>query len=655
MADSHGHPDDAHHAGSMLATWLTHLFAGAFLGLLVAMVMAMLHNVSPFPALERAGSDAAQRMFASTARDRAAQRVVLLGVDRPEIDAIVAKGGEQIFERRLREILAAQPARLLIDLQVPEDAPEDRATELMAVLDRAAAAHPDIPIVVAVPWRTAAEGHVAGTAAALPTSAPNLDMAVSLFEPDADAVVRRVRGTICRTDPAGGWVRIDQLVAPPVGGTEAKPDAHVGTCVAGPELPILFHAGPELLVPGSRGHGALRYIAPGAERSPDVLRGAVVLIGAVGSAAIDERMRTPLGVMDGALVAANAALTLADADYVAAVTSHDHGWIALLLWLLLGGVAFVVLAPIALDAAWIGPAGRRRLAALAGAVAVPPALAGLILLATGHAPDYPALLVKFATVFLAAGIFALHALAPLMRPPLGMPMALWRLLAFILAAVGAVLAVLMFNLFLAEQLLPAGWRVGSLLPAFAVMFEAVSEGLKPVSGAIHHEVERRLAPRPRPRPLLLVPLVLLPAGATAVQSARAAGAGSALACVPGGAGRPIAVESAVPEGTMVPDGVRIARGGYGPVALGECRHLRPGDVLMLSHGVRVHMPHASPKPELGPIIMMVPPLPVSEPPAALARFRAAVTEVVLPPSVSPRLPVQASLTLPVGKKGTAAP
>ena len=79
MAGGHGSgeaTETSHHHESPLATYLTHVFAGTFLGLLVAVVMAMLHNISPFPALERAGSDAAQRMFAYTVGEEAGRPIV---------------------------------------------------------------------------------------------------------------------------------------------------------------------------------------------------------------------------------------------------------------------------------------------------------------------------------------------------------------------------------------------------------------------------------------------------------------------------------------------------------------------------------------------------------------------------------------------------
>lgn len=187
MADDHGRSETSHHAASPIATWLTHFFAGAFLGLMVAVAMAVLHDVSPFPALERAGADAAQRMFAYSARAQPNRPVVsLIGLDSAKINAFVISGGDHEFETRLRHILTLAPRRLVLDVQFPEDAPSERAAQLLAVLDRVAAEHPAIPVIVAVPWWTAAGGHVLVTRTALPVRSPNIHMAVSLFEPDAD-------------------------------------------------------------------------------------------------------------------------------------------------------------------------------------------------------------------------------------------------------------------------------------------------------------------------------------------------------------------------------------------------------------------------------------------------------------------------------------
>ena len=645
---SGGSTETAHHHDSPLATYLTHVFAGTFLGLLVAVVMAMLHNISPFPALERAGADAAQRMFAYTARDEPGRpTVVLIGLDRAEIDEIVAKQGEVALERRLRRILAAGPARLLIDLQVPEDAPDEREDALEAALDRVARDYPTIPVVLSMPWRTAAEGHVAGGPAELPSIAPNLILGASLFEPDADSVVRQVRASLCSAHPSGRWVALPHLAAPHVThGTPARPSLDAEACEASPEIPILFHAGPEVLVPGSIVQGPMRYVPPGSDASADTLAGATVVLGAVGSASLAGRVRTPLGVMDSALVAANAALTLANADYVAKAGGHGPAWVPLLLWAIGALVVFVVAVPAA------AVSHTRRVASIAFAIAVPPLLAWLITIATGHPPDYPALLVKLGAVLIAAAIFSLHSLAALMRPPLRLPRALWRFVTFLLAAAGAVLGVLMFNLFLAEWLLPLGWRIGSLLPAFAVMLEAVAEGLKPVSGAIHQAVERRIAPRARPA--LMLPLLVLPPTAFALGSARAAGGEGDHCAAPQGARR-ISVDAVSGQAVVPPDAVRISRHGGDPVALGACRQVRPGDVLLLNHGVGVRVPYASAKPDVGPLILIVQPMPVSGPPGAFERFRAAVGEAVLPPTISPRLPVQAALSLPVGKKTPPPP
>ena len=63
----------------------------------------------------------------------------------------------------------------------------------------------------------------------------------------------------------------------------------------------------------------------------------------------------------------------------------------------------------------------------------------------------------------------------------------------------------------------------------------------------------------------------------------------------------------------------------------------------------------SPLAELGPLILIVQPRPYRGGAGALARFQAALGEAVLPPTISPRLPVQAALSLPTGKKAPVAP
>ena len=150
----------------------------------------------------------------------------------------------------------------------------------------------------------------------------------------------------------------------------------------------------------------------------------------------------------------------------------------------------------------------------------------------------------------------------------------------------------------------------------------------------------------------MVPLLALPPTAVALQAARAAGGEGSVCAAPQGSRR-IAVDSTTGHLVVPPDAVRISRHGDDPVALGACRQVRPGDVLLLSHGVGVRVPYAASKPDVGPLILIVQPMPVTGAPGALERFRAAVGEAVLPPAISPRLPVQAALTLPVGKKSPA--
>jgi hypothetical protein len=386
--------------------------------------------------------------------------------------------------------------------------------------------------------------------------------------------------------------------------------------------------------------------------------GAVVVLGAVGSAALRDRVRTPLGIMDGALVTANAALTLLDAPYVAAATAGGPAWLPWALWAFGGVVTYFVLAPVTIGWTSLGAPALRRGAAALGALAVPPLVALLIEAATHHPPDYPALFVKVFAVAIAASIFGLHALADFVPRPAGLPRSAWRLLAFLLAAAAAVVAVLMFNLFLAEHLLPRGWRIASLLPAFAVMLEAVAEGLRPVSSAIHHGVERRLAPPARPG--LLASLLLLPAGLAAVQSARAAGGPAAAACPEAR----LAWQVELGAGDAAPgqrlESVLVARRGHGVAPIGACLHVRPGDTLLVGYGVSLRLLRAdagqgTAKQEVGPTIVLVQPLPLRAVPSALERFGAAVAEAVVPPSLPPRLPVQAAVALPLGKKHPPPP
>ncbi len=51
--------------------------------------------------------------------------------------------------------------------------------------------------------------------------------------------------------------------------------------------------------------------------------------------------------------------------------------------------------------------------------------------------------------------------------------------------------------------------------------------------------------------------------------------------------------------------------------------MEPGDVLLMSHGVRIWVPYDARKAELGPLILIVQPRPYRGGAGALARFQAA--------------------------------
>ena len=585
----HGHAETAHHGGSPLAAWLTHAVTGVAIGLIVAIAMAMLHNVSPLPALERAGGDAAQRMLAAAATAQPGRpRAVLVGLDRNDMDGFVVKGGEARLRARLDWVLGAAPAYVLIDVEFPDDTPAGREAALLGVLAEAAAKFPAVPIAVALRWHEAAEGHVIGAtpaAAALRALPPNVQLKYAIFEADPDGVVRCVRTALCGADPRGGWTPAAHIAA--IHDPRRPATLPEEPCAIGREVPILFQAGPEALVGGGRADRPLRFVAPGDEPDVAALRGAIVVLGTVGPAAARDRVRTPLGVMEGSLVAANAALTLANAPYLALVGGRWDLPVALLLWVIMGGIVFLVLA------AALRPPGAGSLAVwrrggmVLAAVVIPATIAWAITRATGHAPDYPGLLLKLLTILLAAGIFALHGLSALYGPKAGLAGIAWRLLAFVLAAAASVAAVLTASLLLAEFALPWGWRIGSLLPAFAVMLEVVSDALKPVSAAIHHMVERHV--HRRLRPALLVPLVLGPPAALAFGPARAAGDGAAVVVCPGPQARPwaVTVHGAAPGIEPGPDAIRVGRHGYPPAPLGPCRHVLPGDILLVGYGAAI--------------------------------------------------------------------
>jgi hypothetical protein len=175
-------------------------------------------------------------------------------------------------------------------------------------------------------------------------------------------------------------------------------------------------------------------------------------------------------------------------------------------------------------------------------------------------------------------------------------------------------------------------------------------------------VERRFAPPARPG--LLAPLLLLPAGLAAglaaVQSARAAGGPAAAQCPAAHLSWQVELGAGDADPRQRLESVLVARRGQGVGPIGDCTHVRPGDTLLVGYGIALRLLHADAAPratkhETGPIIVLVQPLPLRAVPSAFARFGAAVAEAVVPPALPPRLPVQAAMALPLGKKDPAPP
>jgi hypothetical protein len=691
-AGHHGSQTETAHAPtSAWASYLTHLATGVLLGLIVALAMLLLHGVTPFPALDAAGADAAQRMYAHGARATpGAARAVIIGLDKADLTQIESDKGPAVMAAALGPILAAQPASVIIDLEFASRATDEAAQRMAEALRTLLDEYPRVPVVLAAGWRAAAEGHVA-PAAGLDRlmlggdpdrRLPNLSVAMSLLEPDADGVVRRVQATLCRAADAGGWEAVPHLAAPlprpalpaatPPGTPErghaplhpadtppaGKPGplprpAEGAPCRTSPEVPILFRAAPERLVQGALARGPVRFAKLGTPIPEESLRDAIVIIGAVGAASGEDRVQTPLGIMEGPLLLANAALTLADPVYIEGATGHGPPLARALLWLLCSVLVFIILAPLA-DFRRGGVHGTARIAAVAlASIAAPAALGRLVEALTGHEPHWLALLLEVAAVIIASAVFSLYFVVTERAPPLRLPRPVWGLAVFLVCAGAAAFAVLLFNLVIAERYLQWGWRLGSLLPAFAVVLEAVAEAMKPTGTMIHHAVAGRIFGRSR-RPALLASLALLVAAAAAA-TGPAGAAGGAAATAPGrcpedGEGWPISIRVR-DAAALRDDSVRRAHRGPVPqvLPLGECRRVLPGEALLVAAGVELIFPEGGVG-EAGPLIFAVPPLPMPATPGLLARFGLAAADAVLPPVRPPRLQLQAARAVALGTK-----
>lgn len=281
---------------------------GVLLGLIfmAAFKLAQGFGLAPTIALERRGADAAQQSYAaSNPAPPAGPRVVLVRLDRAMVEAASGPAAIGRIAALLDQLRAAAPATVLVDIVLPE--------EMLAIPSLRAALAPRAdraPVILALPFDSAAAG------SATPPQKWGVDgiaAAVPLLEADDDGVLRRFRPMLCVHEPGRGWVDAPHFAAaalPTAPAHGPAQGAHGTTpCQPAASVPLVFRVGTEAL--HSDSVRALTVIEPGElpSRLP-ALRGAIVLVGVADVVPSADDHATPLGLMPGSIVLANAVMTL---------------------------------------------------------------------------------------------------------------------------------------------------------------------------------------------------------------------------------------------------------------------------------------------------------------------------------------------------------
>lgn len=271
--------------------WLVHWFTSAVITLLVFFLLMPFESTALFRMLDHFGADAVVKAYVPD--EKPPERVVLIDLGSQPTVALVAE--------TLDKVQHAHPTAIGLDFLLVKDPASDAPVPALVNALRAGTSLVVMPVINEE------------LADAVATLIQVQEASVDLVH-DEDGVVRAIQEHLC-TVSHDGQVTLPSFAA--LIAQKVRPEKEPGCHQAGDALPILF--APEC-VPSRRECPGI-YLVPKemlAEHA-ELLRGAYVILGGVGSGSVPDRFTTPLGERPGALIQAEAVWTL--------VHGNDHaGW-----------------------------------------------------------------------------------------------------------------------------------------------------------------------------------------------------------------------------------------------------------------------------------------------------------------------------------------
>jgi CHASE2 domain-containing sensor protein len=419
-----------------------HWVSGMLLGLAFTVGLVVLAAITPLQQLERIGNDTATAVVAWRAGSRidptTQPAMLFITIDDPSLDSWGTSPGAETRRRianTIRSVQAARPRLILLDLEFSDTALLDE--EIRSVLSAGGA-----PMVLVAPVQTSIGQDRRRTSRLEPGNAypdplpANLRFGASQVVQDTDGVVRSLRPFRCFETTTRTWRAVPSLAHQAVAllRPEMAP-AIPPNCEGrdGLEEPIIFLLRPESGVATAPPYPWFRTVSAAdvarlAKQMPELLRDAVVVIGQDNRGTISDRLATPVGEMPGALLHANAVaglLYLGRASKAGAVMKYALKFCLITVAALVGALYWVSREAVF---AWFGRSPDQSLLAL---------LLDLLLFAA------------FTCIAFGA-------------------------VAWITIEVGA------------EAMLAGGIGLGTLVPAFAVIFESLVEIGRLLMVWLHH-------------------------------------------------------------------------------------------------------------------------------------------------------------------------
>jgi CHASE2 domain-containing protein len=466
--------------------WFLHFLTGLLLGLIAIVATAFLHDLPSASALDHLGDNLAQQVYAGGEPLRAgAPKLVLLDFDFSSHEP----GSSEVarITRAVRILAPLRPRMLVIDQEI-QAASKEVADDFVAAVQSAA----PLPVVLAAVQVSVSSDGMQAVAAPGPVDvlreAPNVRFGSPTLLRDADGLIRSVPRTVCLTWPDRTVQTVPSLATSPA--ITPTPDCQP----ADERLDIIYS-----LLPGARekANRVLPRITEEDLRDPTqietLVQGAIVIIGETGAAAWRDVHPTPLGMMQGSLIQANALLAAK-----ARIEPLEASW-----WQ--EGLAATVGAAVCGGCFLLYHRWRRRrprrqgcrfkawawdVGAFVAASVLASVLAGLVALLAHHDfADTAKAWMEVLTVVVASVVFASYGSGmtwledKLRKRPVAT--ATVRLVCYLPIVLLLLVFVASLWIYVGSQTLHWGWHTASLVPIFAAGLEALLKA----GGRVMHVLE----------------------------------------------------------------------------------------------------------------------------------------------------------------------